>query len=140
MTYPYTALIRNTHMSIWGQLRFQDASSPIISQLIIFHDHAITILILIIIFVGSALLALIFNTFSSRNITEAQIIETIWTILPAIILLFLTLPSLRLLYLIDEVSQPNLTIKTIGHQWYWRYEYSDFKNLEPINNSWECKL
>lgn len=117
-------------MSLWGQLRFQDSSSSIITQLIIFHDHAIIILILIITLVGSALIALIINTLSARNISEAQGIETIWTILPTLILLLLTLPSIRLLYLIDEISQPNLTIKTVGHQWYWRYEYSDFNNLE----------
>jgi len=45
-------------------------------------------------------------------------------------LLFLALPSLRLLYLIDEVSGPSLTLKTIGHQWYWSYEYSDFNKLD----------
>ena len=117
-------------MSIWGQLSFQDSSSYVITQLIIFHDHAIIILTLIITLVGCAILTLILNSFSARNIAEAQEIETIWTILPAIVLLFLTLPSLRLLYLIDEVSQPSLTIKTIGHQWYWRYEYSDFHSLE----------
>ena len=117
-------------MITWGQLRFQDSSSPIITQLIIFHDHAIIILTLIITIVACAIIALLINKFSARNISEAQEIETIWTILPAIVLLFLTLPSLRLLYLIDEVCQPRLTIKTIGHQWYWRYEYSDFANLE----------
>jgi len=61
---------------------------------------------------------------------EAQEIETIWTILPAIILLFLALPSLRLLYLTDELRQPGITLKAIGHQWYWRYEYSDFIDVE----------
>ena len=48
----------------------------------------------------------------------------------AFTLLFLAFPSLRLLYLMDEVSQPSVTVKTIGHQWYWRYEYRDFLNLE----------
>ena len=45
-------------------------------------------------------------------------------------MLFLAFPSLRLLYLIDEVRQPAVTVKTIGHQWYWRYEYTDFLRLE----------
>jgi cytochrome c oxidase subunit 2 len=61
---------------------------------------------------------------------EAQQIETIWTIIPAIILLFLALPSLRLLYLTDEVRNPRLTLKAIGHQWYWRYEYTDFSRVD----------
>lgn len=114
----------------WGQLSFQDACSPLIYELISFHDYAITILILIITFVRYAIFSLINNKLSSRNLYEAQEIETIWTVLPAIILIFLALPSLRLLYLLDEVENPTLTIKTIGHQWYWRYEYSDFLNLE----------
>lgn len=117
-------------MTIWGQLLFQDAASPIIKQLIIFHDHAIIILILIITIVGYAILALLARKFSSRNTLEAQQIETVWTVLPALILICLALPSLRLLYLIDEVRNPAVTIKTIGHQWYWSYEYSDFSDLE----------
>lgn len=117
-------------MITWGQLRFQDAASPIITQLIAFHDHAILVLTLVLTLVVYATLALISNSYKCRNIYEAQEIETIWTILPAVTLLFLALPSLRLLYLIDEVSSPSLTIKTIGHQWYWRYEYSDFAKLE----------
>lgn len=117
-------------MANWGQLAFQDAASPLIAQLISFHDHAIVILTLIITLVTYALVSLCISTLSNRYTFEAQAIETIWTILPAIILLFLALPSLRLLYLIDEVRTPTLTLKTIGHQWYWSYEYSDFNDLE----------
>lgn len=117
-------------MPHWGQLLLQDAASPIISILIGFHDHAILVLIIVITFVGYALIALIINSLSCRNISEAQEVETVWTILPAGVLLFLALPSLRLLYLIDEVAAPGVTVKAIGHQWYWRYEYSDFTNIE----------
>nr|AQP29578.1 cytochrome c oxidase subunit 2 [Odontotermes sp. E TB-2017] len=61
---------------------------------------------------------------------EGQMIETLWTIAPAIILVFIAMPSLRLLYLMDEVHNPTLTLKAVGHQWYWSYEYSDFMKLE----------
>lgn len=114
----------------WGQLLFQDAASPIILQLISFHDHTLIILTLVITVVSYALLSIIINSLSNRYLIEAQQIETIWTIIPAIILLFLALPSLRLLYLTDEVSNPNLTLKAIGHQWYWSYEYTDFSSLD----------
>lgn len=114
----------------WGQLLFQDAASPIILQLISFHDHTLIILTLVITVVSYALLSIILNSFTNRYLIEAQQIETIWTIVPAIILLFLALPSLRLLYLTDEVRNPNLTLKAIGHQWYWRYEYTDFSSLD----------
>lgn len=114
----------------WGQLIIQDAASPIILQLISFHDHTLIILTLVITVVGYAILSLSLNKYTNKYLLEAQQIETIWTILPAIVLLFLAIPSLRLLYLTDEVTNPNLTLKVIGHQWYWRYEYTDFSNLE----------
>jgi len=117
-------------MITWRQLILQDAASPIIYQLTRFHDHAIFFLILVITFVTFATSSLLLNKFKCRNIYEAQQIETVWTILPAVILMFLALPSLRLLYLIDEVNNPFITIKTTAHQWYWTYEYSDFIDIE----------
>ena len=114
----------------WGQLIFQDAASPIILQLISFHDHTLIILTLVISVVSYAMYVIMVNSLTNRYLIEAQQIETIWTIVPAIILIFLALPSLRLLYLTDEVRNPALTLKAIGHQWYWRYEYTDFKDIE----------
>lgn len=116
-------------MSTWGQLSFQDAASPIILQLISFHDHAILVVTIVITFVRYMLIRLIKAKPTSRQLLEANTLETVWTILPAIVLIFLAIPSLRLLYLIDEIPNPQLTIKTIGHQWYWSYEYI---NLKPI--------
>lgn len=114
----------------WGQLLLQDAASPIILQITSFHDHALVILVLVTSVVTYTLIMLILNKYSSRILIEAQQIETVWTILPAVTLVFLAVPSLHLLYLTDEVNTPSLTIKTVGHQWYWRYEYSDFTNIE----------
>lgn len=114
----------------WGQLIFQDAASPIILQLISFHDHTLIILTLVISVVSYAIVIIILNKYTNRYLMEAQQIETIWTIVPAIILIFLALPSLRLLYLTDEVRNPSITLKAIGHQWYWRYEYTDFTDIE----------
>nr|YP_009503292.1 cytochrome c oxidase subunit II [Gemmuloborsonia moosai]AXA45233.1 cytochrome c oxidase subunit II [Gemmuloborsonia moosai] len=117
-------------MSLWGQLGFQDAASPLMEELIFFHDHAMMILIMIISLVGYAAMSLMMNKYTCRSLVEGQEIETIWTVIPAVILVFLALPSLRLLYLLDEVGNCNLTVKTIGHQWYWSYEYSDFSSIE----------
>nr|YP_003934374.1 cytochrome c oxidase subunit II [Ceraesignum maximum]ADI79396.1 cytochrome c oxidase subunit 2 [Ceraesignum maximum] len=117
-------------MSQWGQLGFNDAGSPLMEELIFFHDHAMMILVMIITLVGYAAGSLMLNTYSCRSLVEGQEIETVWTIVPAIILLFLAFPSLRLLYLLDEVGQPGLTLKSIGHQWYWSYEYSDFTEVK----------
>jgi len=99
-------------------------------QLIFFHDHSITILILIITIVGYNIISTATNINIDQHILESQPLELFWTIVPRFILIFIGLPSIRLLYLLDEVYQPSITIKTIGHQWYWSYEYSDFINLE----------
>nr|QNV11892.1 cytochrome c oxidase subunit II [Pacifastacus leniusculus] len=117
-------------MATWGYLGFQDSASPLMEQLIFFHDHTMVVLILITTFVGFIMFYLGFNFFINRFLLESQEIEIIWTILPAIILIFIAFPSLRLLYLLDEVNSPGITLKTVGHQWYWSYEYSDFLNLE----------
>jgi len=115
---------------VWSQLGFQDAASPIIYILISFHDHSMLVLTVVITLISYSIFCLLIRNFTSMVNFEAQEIETVWTVLPGVILLFLAFPSLRLLYLIDEVSEPTITLKAIGHQWYWRYEYSDFFNLE----------
>lgn len=117
-------------MATWAQFRFSNSASPLIEQLIFFHDHAILILILITTLVGYFIIRLLTNSFINRYLLDGQIIEIIWTVLPAVILIILALPSLRLLYLIDETTEPSLTLKTVGHQWYWSYEYSDFNDIE----------
>lgn len=99
-------------------------------QLTFFHDHTLLILVIITVLVGYLILTLFFNSYTHRYLLEGQTIEVIWTILPAITLVFIALPSLRLLYLLDEVSDPSITLKAIGHQWYWSYEYSDFLQVE----------
>lgn len=111
------------------QLGLQDATSPIIEELIGFHDHAFIIVSLISFLVLYILLSVLTTKLTSINITDAQEIETIWTILPAIILVLIALPSLRILYLTDEINNPSFTIKSIGHQWYWTYEYTDYGGL-----------
>ena len=69
---------------------------------------------------------MVYNKLINKNLLESQIIESIWTIIPAVILIQIALPSLLLLYMLDEAIDAALTIKVLGHQWYWRYEYTDF--------------
>ena len=120
---------RTSHMAYPIQLGFQDATSPIIEELLHFHDHT-----LIIVFLISSLVLYIISLILTTRLThistiDAQEVETIWTILPAIILIIIALPSLRILYIIDEINNPSLTVKTMGHQWYWSYEYTDYEDL-----------
>nr|AAX58170.1 cytochrome oxidase subunit II [Anopheles vagus] len=117
-------------MATWANLGLQDSSSPLMEQLNFFHDHTLLILTMITILVGYIMGMLMFNKFTNRFLLHGQTIEIIWTVLPAIILMFIAFPSLRLLYLMDEINTPSITLKSIGHQWYWSYEYSDFLNLE----------
>jgi len=117
-------------MTTWSSLGLQDRNSPIIEQLNFFHDHSLLILILVTTLVGYLIISLFFNDLNNRFLLHGQTIEVIWTILPAIVLLFIAFPSLRILYLLDEINNPSISLKTIGHQWYWRYEYSDFNDIE----------
>nr|AMP43757.1 cytochrome c oxidase subunit II [Ptecticus aurifer]QGT33427.1 cytochrome c oxidase subunit II [Ptecticus aurifer] len=117
-------------MPTWANLGLQDSASPLMEQLTFFHDHTLLILIMITVLVGHLMFMLFFNNYTNRFLLHGQTIELIWTILPAIILLFIAMPSLRLLYLLDEINEPVITLKSIGHQWYWSYEYSDFLDIE----------
>nr|AMK01496.1 cytochrome c oxidase subunit 2 [Mitrocomella polydiademata] len=107
------------------QLSFPDVASPISEQLVFFHDNIMFILVITTVLVGWLLLSAIYNKHYYKYLVEGTLIEIIWTAIPAFILLFIAFPSLQLLYSMDEVVDPSLTIKAVGHQWYWSYEYSD---------------
>ena len=108
-----------------NQLDFQDAGSPITEQLIYFHDNVMFIVLLITMVVGWTMISAIYNKHYYKYLVEGTSIEIIWTCIPAVILVCIAFPSLQLLYSMDEVIDPSLTIKAVGHQWYWSYEYSD---------------
>nr|AVE15545.1 cytochrome c oxidase subunit II [Mantidae JZ-2017] len=117
-------------MATYANLGFIDSASPLMEQLMYFNDHSLFIVTAIVISVGYIMTYLLHNKFMDRNVMDGQYLEILWTIIPAVVLVFIALPSLRILYLIDENSNPTLTLKTIGHQWYWSYEYSDFIGIE----------
>jgi len=113
-------------------LSFQDVASPTMYGLLELHDHVLFYLILILIVVSSMLIR---GIVSSQTIAYARhyhghVIEFIWTLAPALILGAIALPSFRLLYLMDEIIEPQVTVKAIANQWYWSYEYTDY--AEPI--------
>nr|CAH2594116.1 cytochrome c oxydase subunit 2 [Physella acuta] len=113
-------------MSIWGQLNLMDPASPIQEEMILFHDHALTLLIGIFTFVCIMGVRLLTTKLTTRTIVEAHLLETVWTVIPALLLLWLAFPSMRLLYLLDDNSKSEMSFKSIGHQWYWSYEQSKF--------------
>jgi cytochrome c oxidase subunit 2 len=118
------------------QILFQDSGTKIMEGIVNLHNWILFYLIIISIFVLWFLIVIIkeFNSahhpISYRKLKDGTLIEVIWTITPALILITIALPSFKLLYLMDEILDPTITIKTIGRQWYWEYEYSDYINPE----------
>lgn len=116
----------NSTINYWLQLGFLDGLDPVIEEFIYFHDFTNIILIFIITFVGYMIVRMALNNVIFKGLLHGQVIECVWTTIPGLILIQIALPSLSLLYLIEDSPSPNLTIKAIGHQWYWEYEYTDF--------------
>ena len=119
----------------WG-LYFQDSASPQMEALVEFHDNIMYYLVAILFAVGWIQGAIIRNFDSSRSpisnkyLNHGTLIELVWTITPALILVLIAFPSFKLLYLMDEVTDPSLSVLAEGHQWYWSYEYPDFLNSD----------
>nr|AHA52477.1 cytochrome c oxidase subunit II [Capitonius sp. QL-2013] len=113
-------------MSTWMQMNFQDCNSYMMMMMSYFHDLILMILLMILVFILYIMVWFFSNMFINLNILHNQLIEIIWTIIPMIILIFLAIPSLNILYEIEEILNSYLTIKILGHQWYWSYEYSDY--------------
>jgi cytochrome c oxidase subunit 2 len=124
-------IILNDVAEPW-QLGFQDSAAPGFTGLVTLHNTIGFYLIVISFSVFWVLFSLIYYYSSNKNpiahkyLTHGTVLELVWTITPALILIAIAFPSFRLLYLMDEVISPTLTIKIVGHQWYWSYEYSDF--------------
>lgn len=123
------------------QLGFQDPSTPVMEGIIEFHNNLMFYISLIVIVVSWVLARCVYFYNSDTNeksemFTHSTSLEVIWTIIPAVILMVIAVPSFALLYSLDEMVEPGLTLKVIGHQWYWSYEYSDyirFENSESLN-------
>ena len=121
------------------QFGFQDPATPIIQGIIHLHNNIIFYLVIIGFFVCWLLFRAIYlfheekNKYSYKDFTHSTPLEIGWTLTPALLLLLLAGPSFSLLYAIDEVANPEMTIKVVGHQWYWSYEYTDATNADGEN-------
>lgn len=121
-------------------LTFQDSASPVAEEIVKFHNYVMIYMTVILFGVMYILGSIIVNFNASKRVISHKymihgtVIEFVWTVLPAVVLVFIGFPSFKLLYLLEEVVNPALTIKVIGHQWYWSYEYSDYatQNGESI--------
>ena len=128
------------------QLGFQDPASPIMEEIINFHNYVCIYLAFVIFGVVWMLGNIILNFSKSKRIISHKylihgtLIEIIWTITPAVILVLIAFPSFKLLYLMDEVIDPAVTVKVVGHQWYWSYEYSDYATQDGTSINFDSYM
>jgi cytochrome c oxidase subunit 2 len=118
------------------QFGLQDPATPVFEGMIFFHNYLVFFMIIIGCFVIWMLYVTVtsFSASSAKHptreiFTHSSLLEIIWTVIPAVILLLIAVPSFALLYSLDELIDPSITLKIIGHQWYWSYEYSDYATL-----------
>jgi len=116
-------------------LSFQDPATPIMEGIINFHNHIMIFLTVIVVFVSWLMARAIILFEENKNPTPVKFthstpLEVVWTIVPALVLLLIAIPSFALLYSMDELIDPTITLKAVGHQWYWSYEFSDYATLE----------
>ena len=115
------------------QIFFQDPASPILEGIINLHNDIMTILLFILglvsVILGTSIYFFNINRYNPAiyysGLTHNTRLEFIWTLIPCLILLSIAIPSFALIYSLDDIINPKMTIKVIGHQWYWTYEYGE---------------
>jgi cytochrome c oxidase subunit II len=117
------------------EMGMQRAFGPLKERIISLHDLVLVIITLITLFVGVLLIWVMIHYNSRRNPVPSQtshntILEVAWTVIPVLILVIIAIPSFRLIYFQDRITDPDMTIKVTGHQWYWEYTYPDQGNLD----------
>ena len=116
------------------QTGFPEAATPVMRDVLAFNDLLHPIITGIFIFVLILLFYTLYRFSAKRNpepskTTHNTVIEVVWTMVPVLILIVIAIPSFKLLYFQDRAVDPEMTIKAIGHQWYWTYEYPDYDGL-----------
>ena len=124
------------------QTGFQTAGTPIAEGIFVFHDDLRIFLTGILFFVRYVRYACLVRFTAHNNVSgkthrllHASVLEVVWTIIPALILVVIAIPSFSLLYAIDEIIEPIRTIKVVGHQWYWSYEFLDPEVVSRLYNN-----
>ena len=116
------------------QMGLQQAATPLMQSIDDLHDILLIVITLITLFVLGLLLYVMWRFRESRNPTPTRTthnttVEVLWTVIPVVILVLIAIPSFKLLYYSDTIPKADLTVKAIGHQWYWSYEYPDHGNF-----------
>lgn len=121
------------------QLNIQDPASYLLQGMLDFHNYIMVFVIFIGIFVCLILKSCVelFNNDINKtpyNFAHLSTLEIVWTVLPAFLLVIIAVPSFALLYSLDEILNTKFTLKVIGHQWYWSYEYPSDTELYTLTN------
>ena len=116
------------------QMGLQQAATPLMQSIDDLHDILLVVITLITLFVLGLLLYVMWRFRESKNPTPTRTthnttVEVLWTVIPVVILVLIAIPSFKLLYYSDTIPKADLTVKAIGHQWYWSYEYPDHGNF-----------
>lgn len=116
-------------MITWNNMFFNSPSSYLIELVVLMHDYVILFLVSILLSVLMIMLNRAVSKGFNLNFFENHQLEGVWTIVPFLVLLFILIPSLNSLYMLDTCLFCGISIRIVGHQWYWSYFYKDFKNL-----------
>jgi cytochrome c oxidase subunit II len=122
------------------EIGFQPPATPVKDRLSAFHDDLLMPIITVItVFVLGLLVYVMWRFNQRRNPVPSRtshntVIEMLWTVVPVLILVIIAIPSFKLMYYMDRVPNPEMTIKVTGHQWYWSYEYPDQDGLTFDSN------
>ena len=122
------------------EIAMQPAATPVRDELSALHDHIVMPIITVITLFVLALLGIAIFRFNHRRhpvptrTSHNTVIEMLWTVVPVLILVVIAIPSFKLMYFMDRVPNPEMTIKVTGHQWYWSYEYPDQGGLAFDSN------
>lgn len=121
------------------EIGMQPSATPVKDRLTAFHDELLIIIVLITLFVLGLLLYVIVRFRHERNPVPTRtshntVVEMLWTVVPVLVLVIIAIPSFKLMYYMDRVPNPDMTIKVTGHQWYWTYEYPDQSGLSFDSN------
>jgi len=127
------------------QLGFQDPASPAMTGIIDLHHDIMFFLVAVVILVCFLIARCLSHFHWSKGLgaddtTHGTQLEIFWTVTPSLILMLIAMPSFALLYSMDEVVDPSLTLKVVGHQWYWTYEYSDYATDEETSIVYDSYL
>ncbi len=116
------------------ELNLQPAVTPVAHLQHQLHNLLLIIIISISLLVLALLLYVVVRFNAKRNPVPSKtshntVIEVLWTVLPVMVLVIIAIPSFKLLYFMDKTTDPELTLKVTGHQWYWSYTYQDNGNF-----------